>query len=167
MDRVAQNKKVLAMADKIAKAIEAETEEILEHAELAVRKYIPARYVKAALVKIEKLLDQEGIEAMFDKAVTRESLRKTASTNVNAQELHETLDMITKAIVAEVESTLKDAEIVANETVNKFSVQERCEVESKLKNVLEKKMASKGIYCKFARKLKPTNKIAARITKLK
>lgn len=167
MDRVAQNKKVLAMADTISKAIEAETEEILEHAEAVIRKYIPARYVKAALTKIEQMLDKEGIEAMFEKTITREALRKTASSQVDARELHETITAVVNAIVAEMEHTLKDAEAVANEAVTKFAAPQRFEVESKLKNVMEKKMSSKGIYCKFARKAKPVNKIAERIAKTK
>lgn len=167
MDRIAQNKKVLAMANTISKAIEAETEEVLEHAEAVVRKYIPARYVKAALTKIEQMLNKEGVEAMFEKTITREALRKTASVKVDARELHETIAAIVNAIVAETEDTLKDAESVANDAVNKFAASERFEVESKLKSVMEKKMASKGIYCKFARKAKPINRVAARIAKSK
>lgn len=167
MDRVAQNKKVLASASTIARAIEAETEEILDHAEAVIKSYIPARYVKAALNKMEKMLDKEGIEAAFDKAITREALRKTASTQVEARELHETIAAVVNAVVAELESVLKDADVVANETVAKFDARSRFEVESKLKAVMEKKMASKGVYCKFARVTKPVNKIAERIAKSK
>ena len=151
LNKVARNQKLLALAYKFTKSIEAEAEEILEHAEVAVKQYIPARYQKAALTKLESLLETEGIEAAFDKTVSREDLRKTASTKVAAKDLHDTINKIAKAVVAEFETSLEDVDSVAKEVVSKYRPSLRLEVESKLKGVIEKKLASKGIYAKLER----------------
>jgi hypothetical protein len=154
MDKVAQSKKILTLAHKMTKAVEAEVEEILEHAEAVVKEYVPARYHKAALTKIEKVLDNEGIEAKFDKAVTREQLRATAKVEVEGSEVNEVVTHIANAVVAELEDILKDADEVADEVVAKCDLRNRFEVESKLKGVVEKKLAAKGVYVKFSRTAK-------------
>lgn len=152
-DKVAQNKKILVAADKIARAIELEAEEILEHGEAVVKEYIPAKYVKAALTSIEKMLDKEGIEALFDKTVSREALRKTAqeAKEVTAQEVNEAVTKIAETIVAEFEDMLEDADEVTTAALKKVPESAKFEVESKLKNVVEKKMASKGVYFRMSR----------------
>lgn len=151
MNKVARNQKLLALAHKFTKSIEDEAEEILEHAEVAIKQYIPARYQKAALTKLESLLETEGIEAEFDKTVSREDLRKTASTKVAAKDLHDTINKIAQAVVAEFEASLKDVDSVAKEVVSKYRPSLRLEVEAKLKGVIEKKLATKGIYTKLER----------------
>lgn len=152
------------MSDKIAKAIELEFEEILADAEDVVKTYVPARKVKAVLTKIEAALEAEGIEALFDKKVTREALRKTAAEEVTDKELKEFVEQITKAIIDEAEEVLKDADEVADETVETTEKAAKFEMEAKVKSMLEKKMASKGIYCKFARNQKKAgNSILAKI----
>lgn len=152
---VAQNKKVLAMASKMSKAIELEAEEVLLHAEEVIKKFIPARYVKSALTKIEKALEKEGMEVVFDKTVTREALRKTAKQAVEAKEIYEVINQVTAAVVAEIEDVLKDVDEVADETTAKFHNDLRLEAEAKLKSSVERSMASKGIYFKLARVNKP------------
>jgi hypothetical protein len=151
MNKTAQNKRIISIAATISKAITAEAEDILKDAEAVVKKYMPARYVKAALKKIEKNLADNGIEAQFDKAVTRRELRQTASVNPSARELNEAIDMISKATIAEFEDVLKDADEVADSSIKKFASADHSEVESKMKNVIEKRMRSIGIYCRFAR----------------
>ena len=151
MNKVARNQKLLALAHKFTKSIEAEAEEILEHAEVAIKQYIPARYQKAALTKLESLLETEGVEAEFDKTVSREDLRKTASTKVAAKDLHDTINKIAQAVVAEFEDSLEDVDSVAKQVVSKYRPSLRLEVEAKLKGVIEKKLASKGIYTKLER----------------
>lgn len=154
MDKVAQSKKILTLAHKMTKAVQAEVEEILEHAEVVVKQYVPARYVKAALTKIEKALDMEGIEVKFDKAVTREELRTTAKVDVTASEVNEVVAEVAKAVVAELEDVLKDADEVAGEVIATFDMRNRFEVESKLKGVVEKKLAAKGVYIRLSRTAK-------------
>jgi hypothetical protein len=154
MNKVAQNKKILAAAEKIAMAIEMEAEEILEHAEAVIKEYVPAKHVKAALTAVEKALDKEGVEALFDKTVSREALRKTASMEVTAKEVSEVVAAVANAVVAEFEDVLEDADAVATAALKKVPESLKFEVESKLKNVVEKKMASKGIYFKMSRTAK-------------
>jgi predicted ATP-dependent Lon-type protease len=152
---VAQNKKILSVAGKISKAIELEAEEILDHAEQVIKQYVPARYVKAALTKIEKKLEDEGIEALFDKTVSREALRKTASEQPTVKELNEVVNKVTAAIVAEMEDVLKDTDDVIGEKIAGVTdMRKKAELEAKLKSVVEKKTASKGIYFKLARMAK-------------
>lgn len=146
------NKKILMAANKIAMAIEAELEEILEHAEVVVKDFVPARHVKATLVKIEKALENEGVEALFDKTVSREALRKTASEEVDSKEIEEVVEALVKAIVEEVEDVLNDTDDIADETVTGLGEDDIFEVESKLKGILEKKLAVKGVYFRLARK---------------
>jgi len=150
-----KNKKVLMASNKIALAIEQEVEEILEHAEEVVKQFVPARYVKSTLAKIEKALDNEGIESLFDKTVTREALRKTASEETSSEEIDEVVNVLVKAIVDEIEDVLNDADQVADETVMSYGG-DGFEIESKLKGILEKKMAAKGIYFRLARNQKQT-----------
>lgn len=151
-----KNKKILMAANKIALAVEEEMEEILEHAEIVVKDFIPARHVKATLVKIEKALENEGIEALFDKTVSREALRKTASDEVTSKEIDEAIEALVKAIVDEVEDVLEDVDAVSDETIDSFDKEDAFETESKLKSILEKKLAAKGVYFKLARNQKQT-----------
>lgn len=153
---VLKNKKILMAANKIALAVEEEMEEILEHAEQVVKSFVPAKHVKATLNKIEKALDNEGIEALFNKTVTREALRKTASEVVSSKEIDEVVKAILEAIVDEVEDMLEDADDVSDETVKSFDDEDGFESESKLKSLLEKKLAAKGVYTRLARKYKNT-----------
>lgn len=154
MNKVAQSKKILTLAHKMSKTIQSEVEEILEHTEMVVKQYIPSRYVKAALTKIEKALDNEGIEVKFDKTVSREELRATAKVEVTANEVNEVIAHLVKSVVAELEDVLKDADEVADEVVGKFDVNNRFEVESKLKGVVERKLFAMGVYAKFSRTAK-------------
>jgi Glu-tRNA(Gln) amidotransferase subunit E-like FAD-binding protein len=146
------NKKILMAANKIALAIEAELEEILEHAEVVVKDFVPARHVKATLVSIEKALENEGIEVLFDKTVSREALRKTASEEVSSDEIKEVVEELVKAIVDEIEDVLNDTDDVTDETVTSLGEDDGFEIESKLKGILEKKLAVKGVYFRLDRK---------------
>lgn len=162
MKKLANNKKVLNRSLKIAKAIELEAEEILLHTEELVKSYVPARKVKATLLKVEKALENEGVESLFDKKVTREALRKTASEEVTDEEIDELVDAIVKAVVEELEEVLEDADEVCGDCVDGFKGECEFEVESKLKTAIEKSMARKGINFKLARVNKPAKKEASK-----
>lgn len=153
---VLKNKKILMAANKIALAVEEEMEEILDHAEQVVKNFVPAKYVKATLNKIEKALDAEGMEVLFDKTVTREALRKTASEKVSSKEIDEVVKALIEAIVDEVEEMLEDTDKVSDETIESFGDEDGFESEAKLKSLLEKKLAAKGVYVKLARNKKQT-----------
>jgi deoxyribodipyrimidine photolyase len=150
--RAKLNKKVLSLGKKVAKAVELETEEILQDAEELIKKHVPARYVKKALAKLENKIDSEGIEALFDKAVTREALRKTADKTASAEEINEALDTFADAIVAEMEEVLEHADnYMTNKVKTAKSEKLQYEIESKLKKTVEAKLKEKGIYSKFSR----------------
>lgn len=150
MTKTAANVKILNMAKKTSEAIRNEFEDILNSAEDVIKKNVPARFVKASLNKLEKMLDAEGISVQFDKTTSREALRKTAAIKVTAKEINETLSVVAKAIVAEAEDVLEDADDVANKFINQFASKHQYEVESKLKNVIESKLSGE-IECKFSR----------------
>ncbi|MFW6015066.1 MAG: hypothetical protein ACOCRK_01360 [bacterium] len=163
MKRVAMNKKIISLSNKVAKAIEAEAEEILLHAEKVIKDFVPARKVKSTLKAIEAALENEGVESLFNYKITREALRKTASEEVTKEELDEVKAAVVAAIVAEFEDVLEDADDVADEVIGKFHPKHRFEVESKLKKSIEANLASKGIYCKLARNAKkPVTKKASK-----
>jgi hypothetical protein len=146
---------ILKRAEIISKAIEAETEEILEDAERAVKETVPACSQVAALAAIEKRLEKEGLEVLFQKAVSKEAMAKTAAEALDEKELDKLVEKIADAVVEELEDVLKDGDEVASEEIETISEDEdedASEIEGKLKSVLERKLASKGIYAKFERK---------------
>lgn len=151
MTKTAKNQQILKIASKIARAMEDETEAILLDTEALVKKYFPARYTKSALKKIEASLDDNGIEAAFDKTVEKEAFKRTASVAPTARELHEACDHIAKASLDEMEAMLKDANEVVNSVLNKFAAAERPEIEAKLKNLIESNFRRNGVYFKFDR----------------
>lgn len=149
------NARILKIAEKISKAVELEANEVLEHAEEVIKNFVPARLVKRALLNLEESMDNEGVEALFDKTVTREALKKTASEEVSDKEIQEVVEEIVKAIVEEFEDVLKDADEVADEEIQKIATEledvDSTEIEAKLKGVLERSLHAKGVYAKFAR----------------
>ena len=151
MTKTAKNQKILKIASKVASAMEAEAEAILKDTEDIVKDYFPARYVRSALKKVEAALDDNGIEAAFDKTVTKEALKKTASAAPSMSELREACAKISDASVSEFEAMLKDANEVTNSVIQKFASSERPEVEAKLKNLIESNFRRLGIYFKFDR----------------
>lgn len=146
---------ILKKAEIISKAIEAEAEEILEDAEKAIKETVPACDVHKALLAVEEELNNEGIEALFQKATSKIAIKKTASEALSTKELDELVKKITKAIIEEFEDLLKDTDEVCDDEVEKIGEEEdKFEVESKLKGILEKKLADKGIYSQLARNKK-------------
>lgn len=162
MKKLANNKLVFKQAKDISKCIEAEIEEVLEHAEEVITKNVPARHVKASLLKIEKMLEAEGISCAFDKRVTREALRKTASEEVDSKELEELIEVIVKAVVEEIEEVLEDAdEVCADFTIDE---EDPFEIENKLKSSIEKTCANNGVKIKLSRVNKQVKKPAKKQT---
>lgn len=157
--KIAQiNSRIIAFAEKVSKAIELETNEVLEDAENIVKEFVPARAVKRTLASVEDSVEDEGVEVLFHKAVTREALKRTAGEEVTDSEIKELAQNITNAIVEELEDILKDADEVSDEEVEKIASEmgeeDKEEIEAKLKGVLERKLHAKGIYAKFARNFK-------------
>lgn len=151
---------MLTKAEMISKAVELEAEEILEDAELAVKETVPACNVTAALKYIEEKLASEGIEALFQKKVSKVAMKKTASEALSDKEVKELADMIVDAIVEEFEEILEEADVICDEEVDALG-EDAFETEGKLKSVLERKLANKGIYAKFARNKKKVEKTSA------
>lgn len=151
MTKTAKNQKILNAAKKITLAMEAEAEDILRETEDLVKSYFPARYVKAALTEIEKGFDREGLQVAFQKKVSPELRRKTASIQATGKEMRETINKIVTAAVGEFEDMLADANEVANRVLTRFAAAERPEVEAKLKNLVEQRMRNCGIFCQFDR----------------
>lgn len=151
----AMNSRIINLASSVTDAIVAEAEEVLEDAEKVVKEFVPARFVSKTLSSIETKLEKEGIEALFDKTVTREALKVTASEEATADELDELINEIVDAIVEELEDVLKDADDVMDEETSNITAsedtEEDLEIESKLKSIVERKLHAKGIYSRFAR----------------
>ena len=147
----ATNKKIINAAKNILNAMHAETEEILYETEQLVKDYFPAKYVKAALKEVEQKLDENAIEASFEKVVTPEMRTKTASVQATSKEMRQAIQHIANAAVSEMEDMLADANEVINRTLTRFAAKERPSVEAKLKNLIENRMHNIGVYCKFDR----------------
>lgn len=150
----AMNSRIINFSNDLTKGIVAEVEETLEDAETVVKEHTPARFVRKTLAAIEKQLEDEGIEVEFDKTVTREALKKTASEEVTDGEVEELAKVIAEAIVDELEDILEDADIIMDEEQKSTLASEEddmMEVESKLKSIVERKLQAKGIYARFQR----------------
>ena len=120
MNKVAQNKKIIMAAKVMAKAVREEVEDILKDTEECVKKYIPARYVKASLKEVEKQLVANGIDAEFDKTIEKSAFKATASQKPTGREIRETLNKVAAATIAEVEEALKETEDAANVIAKKL-----------------------------------------------
>lgn len=156
---------ILKKAEMISKAVEAEAEEILEDAEKAIKECVPACDVHKALLAVEQELNNEGVEALFQKSTSKVAMKRTAGEALSADELKELVKKITKAIVEEFEDVLKDTDEVCDDEVKSLKdAEDIIEVEGKLKGLLEKKLADKGIYTKLARNAKAT-KVAKKVAK--
>jgi hypothetical protein len=85
-------------------------------------------------------------------------MAKTAAEALDAKELDKLVEKIADAVVEELEDVLKDADEVCDDEVKKLGdgeeVGDFSEVEGKLKGILEKKLAGKGIYAGLARTAK-------------
>lgn len=160
----AMNNRIINLASDVADAVVAEAEEVLEDAEKVIKEFVPARFVNKTLASIETKLEKEGIEALFDKTVTRQALKATASEEVTAEELDELIDEIISAIVEELEEVLKDADEVMDEETSKITASEDTEddleIERKLKSIVERKLHAKGIYSRFARTASSKKKVS-------
>lgn len=153
--RTAMNARIVTLANDVTDAIVAETEDILEDAEEAVKELVPAHLAAKALELLEKELEDEGIEALFDKTV---KLNKTAGEeeDMTEDEVKEVVKKVAEAVVEEMEDVLKDADEemdVERETLAE-NEDEEFEVEAKLKSMVERKLHAKGIYSRFARTTK-------------
>lgn len=157
--------KILKRAEEISKAIELEAEEILEDTEAAVKETVPACNVTKVLKLIEEKLENEGVEALFQKNVSKIAIKRTASEGLSDKEIEELVETIVEAVVEEFEEILEDAEEVCNEDVKAFVEGEEDEVlvEGKLMSVLERKLAGKGIYAKLNRTAKVKAKTSTKI----
>ncbi|MNV36300.1 hypothetical protein D3C71_1277720 [compost metagenome] len=153
----AMNSRIINFSDKLTKAIVAEVEEILEDAENVVKEFAPSRFVRKTLASIEAKLENEGIEVEFEKSVTREALKRTASEEANEDELEELAKVIAEAVVDELEEVLEDADGIMDEergTTLSAEEDDTLEVESKLKSIVERKLHAKGVYVRFQRTAK-------------
>ena len=153
MNKVAQNKKIIMAAKVMAKAVREEVEDILKDTEECVKKYIPARYVKASLKEVEKQLVANGIDAEFDKTIEKSAFKATASQKPTGREIRETLNKVAAATIAEVEEALKETEDAANVIAKKLgkTANNVDEVEEKLKSIVEKHLRNLGVYARLQR----------------
>lgn len=102
-------------------------------------------------MEVEKALDENGLEVAFQKELSKELRQKTAAIQATPRELHETIKHVAKATIDEFEDMLADANEVANRVLTRFAAADRPEIEAKLKNLIENRMRSCGIFCAFDR----------------
>ncbi|MDF2533983.1 MAG: hypothetical protein K0R18_140 [Bacillales bacterium] len=163
--RASINSHIINLANDVSSTITAEVEEVLEDAEEAVKAFVPARLASAALAKLEEALEEEGIEALFDKMVSKEAISKTAGEEVSDEEIEEVVKKVAEVVVAELEEVLKDADEAMDgerETLAEGEEDGGFEMEAKLKAMVERKLHAKGIYTRFARTAsKPAKKSIA------
>ena len=101
-------------ANLIATAMEQEAEEILLDAERAVKASCSVKDHAKALTRLESLLAAEGIEACFDKRVSRTAMKKTAEEDelLSRPEVETLVKNVVDAVVDEFEDSLKEVDKV-------------------------------------------------------
>ena len=164
-------------ANLIATAMEQEAEEILLDPERAVKASCSVKDHAKALTRLESLLAAEGIEACFDKRVSRTAMKKTAEEDelLSRPEVETLVKNVVDAVVDEFEDSLKEADKVCEDELKKeFKDEENDvdsiqEVESALKKTIENRLANIGIHAKLSRnhrvkKTVKSNKGAAKRT---
>ena len=163
---------IIRKAELISKAAEEEAEEILEDAEMAVKAVCKASDQPKILRRIEKALEDEGVEALFQKKVSKIAMKKTANVEpMEEEEVKELVKNVVEAVVDEFEEMLKDVDEVCDEELKKvFDEEEMAEedmvaLEARLKKSLERKLAGMGIYSKLERKYKVVKKAAKKNSK--
>ncbi|AEO93419.1 gp159 [Bacillus phage G] len=163
--RTAMNTSIINLASDVSDAIVAETEDVLEDAEETVKQLVPSHLATKALQLLEAELEEEGIEALFDKA---DSLSKTAGEEEDCteEEMKEIVKKVAEAVVEDMEKTLAEAdETMDEERETLADGEDQFELEAKLKAMVERKLHAKGIYTRFARTAKkaPKKTIAQKI----
>jgi len=171
--------KLLNKSNKIASAVEAEIEDVLEDSENAIKSVASAKSVNVALKKVEDKLLTEGIKAQFAKDKSKTEIDAALSK----EDIDSIVEKVVPAICDEIEDLLKDADEVADQYVNEESDSDSdsdeetlYEIENSIKSNVEKKLASVGVNFNLVRNHKApekkvektskvkSNKIASRIT---
>lgn len=156
--KTAMNSTIINLASDVTKAVVAEVEEVLEDAEEAVKQLVPSHLAAQALKLLEDELEEEGVEALFNKA---KSISKFAGEeeDMDEEELKEVIKKIAEAAVEEMEDVLADADETMDEERETLAEgEEQFELEAKLKAMVERKLHAKGIYTRFARTAKKAQK---------
>lgn len=171
--------KLLNKSNKIASAVEAEIEDVLEDSENAIKSVASAKSVNVALKKVEDKLLTEGVKAQFAKDKSKTEIDAALSK----EDIDSIVEKVVPAICDEIEDLLKDADEVADQYVNEESDSDSdsdeetlYEIENSIKSNVEKKLASVGVNFNLVRNHKApekkvektskvkSNKIASRIT---
>jgi len=103
----ANSEKIAKISARVAEKLDNQMEKILSDAEELVKAEFPAKYVSASLTRLSNILCKEGIECTFDKKVSREAIRKTASSDITKAECDEAIRKIAEAVVDETEDTIE------------------------------------------------------------
>lgn len=137
-------KKIDALAQRIASRIEARMERILADTEEVIKDNVPTRYVGQALRKMTASLNKEGIGAQWDYKLTRAQRAKTAGMECGSGDVDEACSEITKAVTDETEELLAKAD----DTVQKMAAKHfkmRRVATRRLRNKINEILASKGL----------------------
>lgn len=105
--RTANSEKIAKISARVAAKLDDQMEKILSDAEELVKAEFPAKYVSASLTRLSNILCKEGIECTFDSKVSREAIRKTASSDITKDECYEAIKKIAEAVVDETEDTIE------------------------------------------------------------
>lgn len=140
--------KANVIAERCAKVIDDRMEKILLDAENVVKEHFPARYVSASLTRLRVILKNEGIMSNFDKRVSREALRRTASMQCSKEDCDEAIGEIAKAIVAETNAVLDQCDKAISAAVEKHCTTKRIS-NHRVRLTVEAKMNKTGLKFKF------------------
>ena len=142
-------KKSNVFAKRIADKIDARMEKLLADAEELVKSYFPAKFVSAALTNLQKELYKNGLSTRFDKRVTKEAIKKTASSDITEEECKEAIQVIAKNVLSETESALELCDKAIKNLAKKHFPKNRVSSIRAMRDGVASAMEERGMRIKF------------------
>lgn len=137
------------LAKRLAERLDNRMERILLDAENLVKATFPAKFVSASLTKLQKELITNGISCTFDKRVTKEAIKKTASTDITEDECTEAIQKIAKAVIGLTEDTLDACDKAIKQLSKKHFAKNRVSSVCLMRKGVETAMKETGLNFKF------------------
>ena len=142
-------KKSGVYAERLAQKLDARMEKLLFDAEQLVKSYFPAKFVSASLTMLQKELVANGISTRFDKRVTKEAIKKTASTDITEDECKEAIQVIAKNFIGETEKALEMCDTAIKQLSKKHFPKNRVSSVKAMRTGVENIMAERGMNIKL------------------
>lgn len=140
--------KAVVLARRIASRLINAQEKILLEAEQLVKEGFPARYVSAALTRLQRRLREQGIWSQFDKTVDRKSLKATANEQCTEDDRDEAINEIATCVCDETNELLDKCDKTISSVAAKHFALKRVAARI-MRGEVERILYTRGLEFKF------------------